>query len=746
MEESLVSNPDYIHQPDPDAESSSESVNGPLTSSPPSSATMKPFSSLHPPLLHPSPLPPAVAPIPDQVFLQAAAIFQRLRVDEPITQQLLHYGKKVDTPLPQSRDKITQRQAYQLAFSTLKYQDLLENIITDSCFHTSQQISNDLLPLAMVMLFDLQDRKFLINKRSAKEGEELLQEVRNLESCLHRCKTKLAASLARYRVKQNLQSVSCFLSDPVRTKHHRARVLPLYAWVNTLRNSVEEVCEALRCDGVCELESGTEPEGSGFYRDPFCPDTLVLSHQLHALIEHSKLTTAHVLNIQDRSVSVAASALSALLSDSSDIMVVGSFSGLTVGHIAVLASACSGRVLVCGGDHTPLEREEIQEVITRMEIKNVRVLTEGFCHLDEWDTVVQRLKVVLVLPRCSSSALGDPVHTILSEHGDCDLLQDLSQGSVSQSRMHMLSAQQARLLTHALTFPKVQTVLYCTRSVYPEENEQLVKRVLQKAETHPKLLPFRVSATDKFFRIEPSEHTNGCFIARLAREADPAKVETVQDVLARAAAKGLLGGILEDRSKPGKNGKHRKSRAHATVEASAAGQEGPAPTETDRVAGQDPGSGGVLPLVPGTPTTTSRQPVSRAGTPADKHPSRFRPPPLQTGREHAQGQKPEPQRAGKPYKEVAKPGSPYMATRNVIRPNKELAMQEVLKPVDFVLPPISSPSLSSLSSRSSTPLSLPSVPDSSSAARLTPTRSSSSVTVSGLDKAKGSTQNPRPKF
>lgn len=50
-----------------------------------------------------------------------------------------------------------------------------------------------------------------------------------------RCKTKLAASLARYRVKQRLQSVSCFLSDSVRTKQDRAKHLPLYAWVNTLK-------------------------------------------------------------------------------------------------------------------------------------------------------------------------------------------------------------------------------------------------------------------------------------------------------------------------------------------------------------------------------------------------------------------------------------------------------------------------------------------------------------------------------
>lgn len=117
----------------------------------------------------------------------------------------------------------------------------------------------------MVMLFDFQDRRFSLCQHSLKEGEESLQEVRGLERslqrcvcvysdlcftgccliwfkfksvkfvCVHcRCKTKLAASLARCRVKQHLQSVSCFLSDPLRSKEHRAKRLPLYVWVNTL--------------------------------------------------------------------------------------------------------------------------------------------------------------------------------------------------------------------------------------------------------------------------------------------------------------------------------------------------------------------------------------------------------------------------------------------------------------------------------------------------------------------------------
>ncbi len=62
--------------------------------------------------------------------------------------------------------------------------------------------------------------------------------------------------------------------------------------------SVEEVCEALQSAGVCEVENLTDLRGSTFCRDPLCPDTLVFSQQLHALLLHSGLISAHVLNTQ----------------------------------------------------------------------------------------------------------------------------------------------------------------------------------------------------------------------------------------------------------------------------------------------------------------------------------------------------------------------------------------------------------------------------------------------------------------
>lgn len=75
------------------------------------------------------------------------------------------------------------------------------------------------------------------------EGENL--SYRRVCLFVYRCKIKLAASLARCRVKQSLQSISCFLSDPVRSKQHRAKQLPLYAWVNTLRSRYTQTNTAM---------------------------------------------------------------------------------------------------------------------------------------------------------------------------------------------------------------------------------------------------------------------------------------------------------------------------------------------------------------------------------------------------------------------------------------------------------------------------------------------------------------------
>lgn len=74
---------------------------------------------------------------------------------------------------------------------------------------------------------------------------------------------------------------------------------------------------------------------------------------------------------------------------------------------------------------------------------------------------------------------------------DTGLLKDFSQGGTSEDKLHVLAQQQYEQLTHAMKFTKAQAVVYCTCSVYPEENEAVVKKALEFQDHGIKVQPYR---------------------------------------------------------------------------------------------------------------------------------------------------------------------------------------------------------------------------------------------------------------
>lgn len=57
---------------------------------------------------------------PDRVYLQAAAIFQNTHQEKDVAHRLISYGERSGVPVPEAEDEASQRQAYELAFNTLK--------------------------------------------------------------------------------------------------------------------------------------------------------------------------------------------------------------------------------------------------------------------------------------------------------------------------------------------------------------------------------------------------------------------------------------------------------------------------------------------------------------------------------------------------------------------------------------------------------------------------------------------------
>nr|XP_061793335.1 putative methyltransferase NSUN7 [Nerophis lumbriciformis] len=420
----------------------------------------------------------------DSAYLLASVIFQNSRREKPAaTRQLVRYGQERELPLPPVKDEM-RRPAFELAFNTLRYQELLEDVIIDSGFFSSPHIPDDQMSLFAVMLYDFQDRKFIPQDYIR---EDFIQEVRDVENYLIRCKTKLEASLARYRIKHDLSSFDCILPEIVKVKQERANRLPLYAWVNALTSSLDEVQSALTSLGLSRVNSVRQLEGQTFCQDPHCEDVLVFPARMKAKLDGTELLSERKLIVQDKSCSLAPNVAISLLPEEADVLLVGSFSGLTVSHAASLihqkqkTDKNKSRVLACVGGLTDFQREAVQQVVVQMGCKKVKLIYEVFRSLTSGDKRLAKVRLILLTPNCSLSAVSNPLQFLLHENRDAALLQDLSQGSVAQSKLEALIAQQREDIDHALKFPQILAVVYATCSSHPEENEQVVTGAVERA-------------------------------------------------------------------------------------------------------------------------------------------------------------------------------------------------------------------------------------------------------------------------
>ncbi|XP_029892557.1 putative methyltransferase NSUN7 isoform X2 [Aquila chrysaetos chrysaetos] len=408
------------------------------------------------------------------------------------------------------------------------------------------------------MLYDLQDRKF--QAREIFDEEEPVAEVQKTERYLYNFRTKLAAALARCRIKHGALSVEYILPETVRKQEQRASALPLCVWINTFKISLQDVFRDLKKKGFTRVESVSDFDHYTYCMDQHCHDVLVFPSSLKEELLNLDLFADCKLLLQDKSRSLAVHSAQALLNTDDDIIVAHVGSHLTIAHMSALTIHSMSRIFVCGVKSSA-KADELRNLFSHMGCKNIQLLHEDFTEIGPTDPRLQKAKVILLLPQCSGLGVGNPIDFILNEHGDAGLLRDVLQGSVSEDKLSILAERQLNELMHAMKFNKVQAIVYCTCSVYPEENELVVKKALESGVEGNKIQPYRVippvfstcsnskASTETFFKMEPSEISSGCFLAILAREKDSSENVSVKDILARAAAKGLLDSTVVQKSK-----------------------------------------------------------------------------------------------------------------------------------------------------------------------------------------------------
>ncbi|XP_009947223.1 PREDICTED: putative methyltransferase NSUN7, partial [Leptosomus discolor] len=374
-------------------------------------------------------------------------------------------------------------------------------------------------------------------------------------------RTKLAAALARCRIKHGALSIEYILPEAIRKQEQRASALPLCVWINTFKISPQDVFRDLEKKGFTRVKSVSDFDRYTYCMDQHCHDVLFFPSSLKDELLNLDLFADCKLLLQDKSRSLAVHSAQALLNTDDDIIVAHVGSHLTIAHMSALTIHIVSRIFVCGVKSSA-KAAELRTLFSHMGCENIQLLHEDFTEIGPRDPRLQKAKVILLLPQCSGLGVGNPVDFILTEHRDAGLLRDLFQGSVSEDKLSNLAERQLNELMHAMKFNKVQAIVYCTCSIYPEENELVVKKALESGVKGSKVQPYRLippffstcsnsESSEVFFKIEPSEISSGCFLAILAREKDSSESVSVKDTLARAAAKGLLDNIVVRKPKGG---------------------------------------------------------------------------------------------------------------------------------------------------------------------------------------------------
>lgn len=111
----------------------------------------------------------------------------------------------------------------------------------------------------MVMLLDYQQNDFHFgvpqNGNRIRDKEDPLPHITEIQNALESFYIKLRASLARNRIRETALTIEDLLPKEEKEKNEYVCYQPIYAYVNTLRTTVEEVCSTLEHSGFIKEDS-----------------------------------------------------------------------------------------------------------------------------------------------------------------------------------------------------------------------------------------------------------------------------------------------------------------------------------------------------------------------------------------------------------------------------------------------------------------------------------------------------------
>lgn len=192
-------------------------------------------------------------------------------------------------------------------------------------------------------------------------------------------------------------------------------------------------------------------------------------------------------------------------------------------HLAALMNG-EGSITAC--ELNKERTKTLQNTIRRSGANNIETINGDFLDIDSNDPSYAEVRAILLDPSCSGSGIStERLDHLLPSHSRGN--QD---DASTSSRIRKLSAFQRKALSHALSFPSVERVVYSTCSIHQAENEDVVSSVLPLASSlgFELATPFPqwrrrglpvFEGSEHLLRTDPEDGLEGFFISLFVRKA-----------------------------------------------------------------------------------------------------------------------------------------------------------------------------------------------------------------------------------
>ncbi|KAI9092705.1 S-adenosyl-L-methionine-dependent methyltransferase [Phlyctochytrium arcticum] len=345
------------------------------------------------------------------------------------------------------------KRTYGLVCETLKYKDVIKQIINQSKLLSSIKHTQLKPNVALVLVYD-----HLFGRGVQATGK--------YKQVIDQHKTRLQAELAKIKihrkVKTNKELIPAYIRDAV--------ILPRWIRVNTLLTTVHDVIETLKQQGYREMTTIQPSKGKVYQQDKHIPELLVLppSVDLH---DNELLLNGHII-IQDKASCFPAYVLNPPAG--SQVIDGCAAPGNKTSHLSAIMQN-TGKIIAFDMDARRLDI--LRKMTGRAGCKNIEPILGNFLDMEPSDSRFIDTEYILLDPSCSGSGIVGRMDHLLAGKKDMDE-EENGEEEAADSRVEALAEFQEKAILHAFKFPNVKKVSYSTCSKFQRENEDVVQHVL----------------------------------------------------------------------------------------------------------------------------------------------------------------------------------------------------------------------------------------------------------------------------